>query len=610
MIPLRIKTHYSIGLGYCKPEQVINRCKELGYSTAAITDNNSLSGSVEFNDALVKAGLKPIIGLEISTIENGGSLLLLAKNLNGWKELIKLSSLSNTDEFFKDNPRINFASLPKNGNLICITGYYGSYAANSILTEDVYKAETIEEVQSKLNITCQSESEEITQKLVEIFGKDNLFIGILLDGTPHSEILTQIYRRVAESTEVKTVALTDIYYVLEADYIDHYISLCSNLKIRLEDISKYDGWEKKFFKQGNQRYYMHSVEQMITLGYTQEEIDNTDFVGGLCETYKLGHPPRLPKYEWTEGMSEIDYLRHLCRNGWVKRYKDTWDKKVYGDRIKYELGVIEKNDLAGYFLIVQDFINYAKGEGWLVGPGRGSSGGSVVSYLTRIVELDPIKNKLSFERFYNEGRNSPGNVSLPDIDTDFPVTKRELVINYVRNRYGRERVSQMATFAKLQGRGALKEVLSRHNICDYETINTITECLPQKEEISDQLEDDQEDSIILWTLKYEPERVEQYCKYEDGKFTGEYAQYFAQAARIEGTIKSQGKHAAGIIISPVDLKDICPMIRDPSGNELITGLDMNNAKILGLTKMDILGVAVLDKLMGVNNLLRYGRINV
>jgi DNA polymerase III subunit alpha len=605
VIPLRLKTHYTIGLGFCKNDQIIEQVKKHGYKMVANTDLNSLSGSVEFNAEISEAGIQPILGIEITTVENGGTLLLLAKNLDGWKDLIKIASVSNTPELYKDTPRISFGHLPTNGNLICITGYADSYAAKAIFNEDTIACSTVEDIQSKLSMSCVQDSVEITNKLKDIFGEENLFIGVSLDGNPISKVVTEIYRMVAKETNTKVVALPEIYYAALEDAVDHHISLCSKLKITIDDIHKCTTEESKFFKADNRCYYIKSVEEWLAFGYTQEEIDNTELIGGMCSSYKLSSGHLLPNYVWTDGMSQIDYIKHLCREGWKRKHKGDWDKKVYGDRVKYELEVIERNNLAGYFLIVQDFINWAKSERILVGIARGSSGGSLVAYLLNIIEIDPIKRKLSFERFFNEGRKG----NLPDIDTDFPVRHRERVIQYIKARYGLDRVANMATFGRLQGRGAVTEVMRIHNVASMFTIKEVTECIPQKEEISDQLEDSGETSIIMWTLKNEPEKLEQYCKYENGQFTGQYAKSFEQAARIEGTIKTKGQHAAGIIISPVDLKDICPIYYDKEGN-MVTALDMDNAKILGLVKMDILGTAILDKLMGVNNLLRYGRINV
>ena len=363
-----------------------------------------------------------------------------------------------------------------------------------------------------------------------------------------------------------------------------------------------------FFKL--QRFHIPSPEEMLEYGNTQEEVENTQLVSERCEDYNILGPPQLPKFKWTEGKSEEEYLIQLCREGWKKFAKPNWDKQIYGDRVKHELSVINESGLAGYFLIVQDYVNWTKNQGVLVGVSRGSAGGSLVSYLLGITGIDPIKYGLIFERFYNKGRNTKDRVSLPDIDIDFPITYRDKVVEYISNRYGKNRVAQMITFNKLMGRGALKEVLRNHSACDFKTMNEITKSLPHEHEVSDQLEATGETSIIEYVLKHDSDSVKDYCRLKDGVCEGDYGQYFAQAIRIEGTIKSTGRHAAGVMISAQDLNVSCPMVRDKDGHQKICGFDMYGCEDIGLgIKADILSLLMLDRLMGVNSLLQYGKIN-
>ena len=232
----------------------------------------------------------------------------------------------------------------------------------------------------------------------------------------------------------------------------------------------------------------------------------------------------------------------------------------------------------------------------------------MVSYLLGITEINPIENGLLFERFYNSGRNAPGRISLPDIDCDFPISKREEIITYIKNKYGSDKVSQISVFTRMQGRGALKDVLRIHAACSFEESNLITKHIPDEAEISEELQEmrdeGQEPSIIKWALENCQKELEPYCKLkDDGKLEGEYAKFFAQAIRMEGTKRSQSKHAAGIVIASQNLQDICPMIYDKTSHESIAGLEMSDLESIGLVKFDILGVAVLDKLMGVQKLL-------
>lgn len=231
-----------------------------------------------------------------------------------------------------------------------------------------------------------------------------------------------------------------------------------------------------------------------------------------------------------------------------------------------------------------------------------SAGGSLVAYLLNITTIDPIQYGLLFERFYNAGRNTKDRVSLPDIDIDFPIEVREYVTNYLKNKYGPDKVAQMCTFGGLQGKSALKEVLRVHEACDNATMNRMTKGLPEEGKISDKLEESHETSILKWVLENEPNLLKDYCVMDsEGKLSGEYAVYFEQAIRLEGTYKSMGQHAAGIVISNEPLIDICPMMGDK------TAMEMDSVEALGILKADLLGVASLSKLMKINQLLRYGK---
>ena len=350
--------------------------------------------------------------------------------------------------------------------------------------------------------------------------------------------------------------------------------------------------------------------------HEKDEIDNLQLIDSMGENYLMIKEPSIPNFDCPNKLSQILYLRQLCREGWNKKFSDINSKteqyKIYTERIAYELNVIDKSGLSGYFLIVQDYCNWAKSKNWLVGPGRGSGAGCMISYLLGITDVDPIKHELVFERFYNAGRNTSGRVSLPDIDCDFPITKRDLVVEYIRSKYGDGHVSQMITFSRMQGRGSLKDVLRAHGF-SFEESNRITKYIPDESEISEQLQEmrdeDGDSSIIRWALENIPDRLSEYCKIdESGEVTGKLAKEFMQAIRLEGTKRSQGKHAAGIIISDLQLGQICPMIFDKKSKQSIAGLEMSDLESIGLVKFDILGVAVLDKIMGCINFLK-GKAN-
>jgi DNA polymerase-3 subunit alpha len=354
------------------------------------------------------------------------------------------------------------------------------------------------------------------------------------------------------------------------------------------------------------KFYVLNSEESKDLDTKQlEEIYNQ------CEDYNILNKPMLPKFDCPRGLSEEDYLKELCRVGWKKlliqtgKVKDPDKKKLYADRFNEELNVIKDANLFGYFLIVQDIISYVNKQGWLSGPGRGSAAGCLISYLIGITQIDPIEYDLLFARFYNAGRNTADHVSLPDIDMDVPGKRRDEVIAYLKNKYGHEHVSQMITFGRLQGRSAIKEVLRVHEACSFTEMNAITKNVPNEAEISDQLADMEEEdrSIIRWALINRPQELQDFCSInENGELEGQYAEYFKQAIEIEGTFKTQGKHAAGVVISAKPLQQVCPMSRQRDSDEKIAGLEMADLEALGHVKFDILGITLLDKIMYIQEL--------
>ena len=319
----------------------------------------------------------------------------------------------------------------------------------------------------------------------------------------------------------------------------------------------------------------------------------------------------LPKFMCPKGMSQEEYLTDMARKGYKKFLHDKVGqnedrRNLYADRFHKELEVIRNADLFGYFLIVQDIIRHVeKDMGCLAGPGRGSAAGCLISYLIGITKIDPVEHDLLFERFYNAGRNTGGHVSLPDIDMDVPGKRRDDVIDYLKNTYGKDHVSQMITFGRLQGRSAIKEVLRVNEACAFSEMNAITKSVQNEAEISDQLVemDDEDRSIIKWSLLNRADELRDFCHInEDGKLEGDYAEYFQQAIDIEGTFKTQGKHAAGVVISKDKLKNVCPMVQQKGTTEKIAGLEMSDLEALGHVKFDVLGINLLDKLMKIKEL--------
>jgi len=584
MTPLFCKTHYSLREAISKPEDVLERCKELGYKSCAITDTLSISGAVSFAKMFNKAGIKPIIGV---TLEIDNSLYtVLSKNMNGWYDLTRLVSKSYEKEF----PNLTWEEYGNRPNLIIIDG---------------------QEKSELFKLKFRGNRENITRHIDKIRERSDYYVGIQRT-SPRNHVLDagKSLRDIAKSCGVKTLALPNPHYLSPADAIQHKMVLCTSINSTLSRIHKdiasgIPHEYEDFFN--SDKFYLPSSEEITQWGYEQEDVENTDLVAETCEAYTIGGPPQLPAFPCQNGQSEVDYLRDLCREGWKRRNKDWGDN--YVERIKMELDVLTQFPvLSTYFLIVQDYVKYAKDSGWLVGPGRGSAGGCLASYLLGIIEVDPIPHDLIFERFYNAGRNSPGQISLPDIDIDFPPDKREAVIHYLENKYGSDRVAHMATYGRLQGRSAIRETLRVNDALPLDQINRISKLLPQEFEIADDLEACGETSIIKYTLENLPKTLADYVNLDDkGNIEGDLARYFEQAIKLEGIYINQGKHASGIVIAPRPIAEMAPLVKDAKGN-VVVGLDMEDCEAIGLPKFDILGVSILSKLQGVRNLLRYGRI--
>jgi len=616
--PLHVHSHYSLLDGLSKPKQITDRCLKIGAKSCALTDHGTISGAVQFHSSMRSAGIKPILGCEIYICEQDPSIkskensdlshfLLLAKNYNGWKTLIKIISESNSPKYFYKKPRLNLDKLAKmlDGNIIGFCGHLGSTLADKLyMVEDPMSIGT-----------------EFVAKMKDIFGIDNFFLESQLMDKEHTPLqveLTETIRRIAVANGTKVIATPDAHYCESEDAIDQRILLCNNLKVTFSDINKKilnnDSVPMGcFFK--SDKYHIPDHTEMNTL-HTHDEIENTNFVADMCDDYEIKHNPFLPNFKCPEGYDPDSYLRQLCRNGWRDKIKGQVDSEdIYTDRIKTELTVLQGAGLSSYFLIVQDMIDYVKKNNWLAGPGRGSAAGCLVSYLIGITDIDPIKYKLIFERFYSAGRNTKDRISLPDIDMDVPINKREHVIEYVKNKYGSDKVSQMITYNTMKGRGALKEVLRVYGNVGFEEMNRITKHIPDEAKIADELQEMRdetgESSIIRWALENRVDKLKEWCYItDDNSLAGPFAKRFEQAIRLEGTKSNQSKHAAGVVISSASLNEICPMVYDSKNDQIIAGMEMQDLESLGVIKFDVLGLAFLDKAMYISELLSNGGIQL
>jgi DNA polymerase-3 subunit alpha len=613
-----------------------------------MTDHGNVSGAIAFSDALSKKGLTPIIGCEFyvcarppsergETNRHLSHLLLLARNLEGWKELIQITSQGNDPDHFYYKPRLDLATLASlpHDNIIAITGHYGSTFTKQFFSDPRIAGTARTEKEAKRFM--RSDMDECVRAhmnlLKEIFG-DQLFIEIqMVDSASNkaAQIQAKGLRHYAAQLGLPTVATPDAHYAEQDDAALQRILLCTSLgnttlaEVRQKLSLKENVPLAAFFNTST--YHIPSYQEMLEYGNTDAELQMTLEVANMCEPYKLTGTPMLPKFPCPSGMSSMEYIRKLCREGWLAREHEfrrviksgKCDQIDYTNRFEKEYKVLEEAGLGDYFLIVQDFVKYAQRKDILIGAGRGSAAGSLILHLLGVTHVDPLEYDLLFERFYNAGRNTATRVSLPDVDMDFEKERRGDIIQYVKDTFGEDRVSQMLTFNRMQGRSAFKDVARARNACGFAEMNRITEWIPGSEEIADQLQDmreadkqaggDGEASIIRWSLENHSEELEEWAYIDsEGEIQGEYATVFKQAIAIEGTKRSMGKHPAGIVISSEPLASVCPMAYDAKEKSLVAGMEMNDLEAAGHVKFDIMGVAVLDKVHGVQNLLSTGTL--
>lgn len=565
---------YSLRSSSIKIKKLVSRAKELGFTHLALTDYG-MSGCVELYEACIAAEITPVMGFKIQitrgpSIEHGkcDTLILLAKNREGWLRLLEIIRESYREENYdKKNgvPHLELNSIYDlyDGNFYILDGYFDSVFFNTVgLVVDKEKHLVIESYYKNMS---------------DIFGSDYVIVN---DDITEED---KAFNTLLEDEGITVNKVVNPYYLEEKDAEDHYIFLSLKYNMNIPTCKKFPECQRFF---NHHEYYL------------KESGLNLEF-----ESYNILGPPKIPRFTCPDGLSEEEYLVKLAREGW-SRIKDNLaaDKKVYGDRVKAEMEVFLEFGLSGYMLITWDWINWAKDKGILIGHGRGSVVGSLVAYLLRIIEVDPIKYNLFFERFMNKGRMSKDHISLPDIDTDVPPQHRPEIIEYLQNKYGTECISHIATFSKLQGKAALKAVLKAHSACPLQQMDHISKLITDENKINDELAEGDIKSALLYSIINNKE-LHEYVQYSEGKFYGEYAKYFEQALRIEGCYQSMGVHAAGVIICGEPISNIAPIAISNQG-EYIVALDKVDAEKIGLVKFDILVTDVLIKLMYINELLR------
>jgi DNA polymerase-3 subunit alpha len=630
---------------------------ECGYNACAVTDLGSVSGVVEFSKAIrsacrhcgyapnahadagkgkcmVKgstcpgyepAKLKPVLGCDFAAEGEGSyfSLPVLARSKEGWEGLCRAVSAANTPEHWKDRPTLPLPLLGKEaaGKWAVLLGGPDGEIGNAVFTRvaAAMRAPTVEEAKAFLrdNKDVQARLVEVVGRHKELFGSENVYLGVYLraaDKLPALGLLAKAVRWVGKRERVPVVAAADVYYPRPDDWADHLTVLAVGRRSSLSDVQALlkggmDDPDETFF-----RANAFSLPAPEELGNEKGEIDNALALADGCEDYDITGPPLMPIPPCPKGVSPVEHLRELCRRGWRQNIASSIpkaDHPRYAERIKTELDVFESAGLSPYFLVVEDYCNWARGQGMMLGRTRGSGGGCFTSYLLDIIGLDPVAEDLYFERFFNAGRIQPGKTSLPDIDTDFPTWGRELVVNYVREKYGPERVARLATFTRMMGPAAIKDVF-RARGRDHREADKATEFIPDQSRIADELQEmmeaEGEASIIRWALIHNADKLRPWCHLDkDGELAGPYGKDFAQAIRLEGVKRAIGQHPSGVVISPRPLNEFVPMVRPAKGDGVLIGFEMNAAEGCGLVKFDILSTSVLDKLSDMEAMVRTGQ---
>ena len=555
---LHVHTEYSLLDGSSKIKELAVRAKELGMDSMAITDHGAMYGVIDFYRAAREAGIKPILGCEVYVAPGSRfdrenvhgedryyHLVLLAENNEGYQNLMKIVSKGYVDGCYY-KPRVDMEFLK--------TYHKGIIALSACLAGEVPRF---------LARGLYEEAKEAVLKYQEIFGRGNYFLELQDHGIPMQRQVNQGIIRLSRELDIPLAATNDCHYINAEDWEAHDILLCiqTGKKVADENRMRYEGGQ----------YYVKSEEEMRELfSYIPEAIDNTAKIAERCNVEIEFGVTKLPRYEVPEGYDSWGYLNHLCSEGFKERYPE--DDGTLKERLEYELGVIKSMGYVDYFLIVWDFINFARSHGIAVGPGRGSAAGSIVSYCLKITNIDPIRYQLLFERFLN-----PERVSMPDIDVDFCYERRQEVIDYVVEKYGKDQVAQIVTFGTLAARGVIRDV-GRVMDLPYSLCDQVSKMVPAELNITLDL-----------ALKKNPELKGLYDTDE------QVHKLIDMSRRLEGLPRHTSMHAAGVVISRTNIDEYVPLSRGSDGT-ITTQFTMTTLEELGLLKMDFLGLRTLTVL--------------
>ncbi len=552
---LHVHTEYSLLDGSGKIKEMVARAKELGMDSLAITDHGVMFGVIDFYRACLAEGIRPIIGCEVYVAPNSRfdreaassddryyHLVLLAENNTGYSNLMKIVSTGFTEGFYY-KPRVDLEVLREyKEGIIALSACLGG------------------EVASNVRKGFYEEGKKAALNLKDIFGKNNFFLELQDHGIPEQKSVNQGLMRMSQETGIPLVVTNDIHYTLASDAQAHDILLCIQTQKKVTD-------ENRMRYEGGQ-FYIKSPEEMLQIfPYAQEALENTHAIAKRCNVEIEFGEYKLPKYDVPDGFTALEYLQKLCMEGLKKRYLNPSSELI--ERLEYEIETIRSMGFVDYFLIVWDFIKFAKDNGIIVGPGRGSAAGSIVSYSLEITDIDPIKYNLLFERFLN-----PERLTMPDIDIDFCFERRQEVIDYVVRKYGKDRVVQIVTFGTMAARAVIRDV-GRALDLGYSQVDTVAKMIPTELGIT-----------IEKAIKMNSELRQLYEGDEQVKFL------IDMSMRLEGLPRHTSMHAAGVVISKAPVVEYVPLSR-ASDDSLTTQFTMTTLEELGLLKMDFLGLRTL-----------------
>jgi len=560
---LHLHTQYSLLDGAIRLDQLFPKVLERGMKSVAITDHGNLFGALDFYQRAKAHGVKPIFGCETyiapdrldKTERKSNHMILLAKDRAGWKNLSYLNSMGYLEGFYY-NPRIDKKLLREHSDgLIGLSACLGGEVAQTIMRRGPEAAEGV------------------ALEFQDIFGKGNFFLELQPNGIEEQEQVNGHLLAIAKKTGIPVIATNDCHYLNQTDARAHEILMCVQQKRTIHD-------EKRMHHKNDAFFVKTPAEMEAYFKHIPEALENAARIGELCKVdFDLGDT-YLPKFQVPDGMTAESYLEDIAREGLGKRIEEAnrrgekIDADAYGARLGLELGVIQKMNFSGYFLIVWDFIRFAKEKGVPVGPGRGSGAGSLVAYSMRITDIDPIANKLLFERFLN-----PERISMPDFDIDFCMNRRDEVIAYVTQKYGKDNVGQIVTMHQIKARSGVRDI-ARAMAIPFAEADKVAKFVPEPIQ--------GKSPPIAEAIEKEP-RLK--ALYDENPI---YRELLDVAKGLEGLNRHAGKHAAGVVIGDKPLWEYVPCFR-PAGDEegIVTQFDKDMVEKVGLVKFDFLGLKTL-----------------